>query len=131
MVGDEGNLIPHYFCIRAATMMDSVEVQLARMDERMGMILSDLEEAKERRRDQYIWNETIKGSLSVLNGRLANVEASVSKSEPTLQDFIKIKHEVAGAGKLGRWVWAAAGAAIGVIATSRGFILHVLGYNPT
>jgi len=109
----------------------SVEVQLARMEERMEIILADLAEAKERRREQYVWNETIKGSLAVLNGRLANVESSMSEAKPTLAEFTRMKHEVNGAGKLGKWVWAIAGAAIGAIATSRGFILHMLGYNPS
>lgn len=31
-------------------------------------------------------------------------------SEPTIEEFIAIKHKVSGAGIFGKWVWSLAGA---------------------
>lgn len=109
---------------------EAIEVQLARMDEHMKMILSDLDEAKKLRKDQYEYNADIKIELERVNSRLSNLERSIAESEPTLKEFVKYKSEVIGAGKLGKWIWAGAGALIGAIAASRGFILHLLGLGP-
>ncbi|AWY08127.1 hypothetical protein HOT48_gp112 [Klebsiella phage ZCKP1] len=45
-----------------------------------------------------------------LSTRLKRVEESITKSEPTIEEFITIKHKVAGAGIFGKWAWAVAGA---------------------
>lgn len=50
---------------------------------------------------------------------LARLEDSLAKSEPSIEEFITIKHKIAGAGIFGKWVWAGAGAIIGVLATAR------------
>ena len=50
---------------------------------------------------------------------LARLEDSLAKSEPTIEEFITIKHKVAGTGIFGKWVRAGAGAIIGVLAAAR------------
>ena len=47
-------------------------------------------------------------SLQKMEGRLKNVEDSFAKSEPTIEEFITIKHKVAGAGVFGKWAGAGA-----------------------
>lgn len=50
---------------------------------------------------------------------LSRLEDSLAKSEPTIEEFITIKHKVAGAGIFGKCSWDVAGAIIGVLAAAR------------
>lgn len=49
-------------------------------------------------------------SMGDLSTRLKRVEESITKSEPAIEEFITIKHKVAGAGIFGEWARAVAGA---------------------
>ena len=74
------------------------------------------------RQDREKLEETLvelRDSINDIGNRLKNVEDSLAKSEPTIEEFITIKHKVAGAGIFGKWVWAGAGAIIGVLAAAR------------
>lgn len=94
-------------------------VSLARLEERLRNIFENqTREAREREKME----ESIKKlseSMGDLSIRLKRVEESITKSEPTIEEFITIKHKVAGAGIFGKWVWAGAGAIIGVLAAAR------------
>lgn len=94
-------------------------VTLARLEERLRNIFENqTREAREREKME----ESIKKlseSMGDLSIRLKRVEESITKSEPTIEEFITIKHKVAGAGIFGKWVWAGAGAIIGVLAAAR------------
>lgn len=61
----------------------------------------------------------LRDSINDIGNRLKNVEDSLAKNEPTIEEFITIKHKVVGAGIFGKWVWAGAGAIIGVLAAAR------------
>ena len=74
------------------------------------------------RQDREKLEETLaelRDSINDIGNRLKNVEDSLAKNEPTIEEFITIKHKVVGAGIFGKWVWAGAGAIIGVIAAAR------------
>lgn len=74
------------------------------------------------RRDREKLEETLvelRDSINDIGNRLKNVEDSLAKNEPTIEEFITIKHKVVGAGIFGKWVWAGAGAIIGVLAAAR------------
>ena len=74
------------------------------------------------RQDREKLEETLgelRDSINDIGNRLRNVEDSLAKNEPTIEEFITIKHKVAGAGIFGKWVWAGAGAIIGVLAAAR------------
>lgn len=94
-------------------------VTLARLEERLRNIFENqTREAMEREKME----ESIKKlseSMGDLSTRLKRVEESITKSEPTIEEFITIKHKVTGAGIFGKWVWAGAGAIIGVLAAAR------------
>lgn len=94
-------------------------VTLARLEERLRNIFENqTRESREREKME----ESIKKlseSMGDLSIRLKRVEESITKSEPTIEEFITIKHKVAGAGIFGKWVWAGAGAIIGVLAAAR------------
>lgn len=95
------------------------EVMLARLDERLRTIFENQNrEAKSREKLE----ESIKQLQETMQNfytRLERVEESITKSEPTIEEFITIKHKVVGAGIFGKWVWAAAGAIIGILAATR------------
>lgn len=74
------------------------------------------------RQDREKLEETLvelRDSINDIGNRLKNVEDSLAKNEPTIEEFIAIKHKVVGAGIFGKWVWAGAGAIIGVLAAAR------------
>lgn len=74
------------------------------------------------RQDRGKLEETLvelRDSINDIGNRLKNVEDSLAKNEPTIEEFITIKHKVVGAGIFGKWVWAGAGAIIGVLAAAR------------
>lgn len=74
------------------------------------------------RQDREKFEETLgqlKDSITKMDNRLKNVEESLAKNEPTIEEFITIKHKVVGAGIFGKWVWAGAGAIIGLLAAAR------------
>lgn len=74
------------------------------------------------RQDREKLEETLaelRDSINDIGNRLKNVEDSLAKNEPTIEEFITIKHKVVGAGIFGKWVWAAAGVIIGILAAAR------------
>jgi len=103
---------------------ESVEVQIARMDERLVMIIGDMKEARESRKEQYESTEALSGKITKLDSRVANVESSFAAAKPTIEEFIAVKHKVIGAGAAGKWLWVACGALIGMIAASREAVFH-------
>jgi len=88
------------------------------------MISSDLKEAKESRKSQYESTEALRGQISKMDGRVANVEQSLAAAKPTIDEFISVKNKVIGAGAIGKWLWVACGVLIGVIASSREAVFH-------
>lgn len=78
------------------------------------------------RKDREKLEETLaelRDSINDIGNRLKNVEDSLAKNEPTIEEFITIKHKVVGAGIFGKWVWAAAGAILSLLVAARKEIL--------
>lgn len=98
---------------------ESIEVQVARMDERYTHILRELTEAKEARKVQYEVMEELAKTVALLKAQLQVVEASLQQQAPTIEEFITIKHKVVGAGVMGKWVWACGGVLITFLFNSR------------
>lgn len=100
-------------------MSESTEAQMARLDERLKSIFAELESARDGRKQQYESLEKLGRSLLTIEGRVVNVENSLAKASPTLDEFIVIKHKVIGAGILGKWLWVAGGSLLGFIFAMR------------
>lgn len=100
-------------------MTEPTDVLLARLEERFKTMF----ENQERERNDRVKLENsitnLRDSVTEVSNRLKNVEESLAKNEPTIEEFITIKHKVAGAGIFGKWVWAGAGAIIGILAAAR------------
>jgi len=103
-----------------------MEVQLARMDERMQTMVEEMRLSRESRTKLHTSIDQMNVSVSKLDGRVAGVEASLASAQPTIQEFITIKHKVVGAGALGKWLWIAGGALLGAVAVSREHIINFL-----
>lgn len=98
---------------------ESLEVQLARVDERLNLVLKELEASKTSREKQYSAMEQLKLSLHDIGQRMENVESKLASTEPTIKEFVNIKNKVAGAGAVGKWLWMLLGVVLGAIVTGR------------
>lgn len=94
------------------------------MDERWKRVEQEMEHSGTARKAQYQANEDLNLEIKALGGRLGNVEKALATAEPTIQEFITIKHKVVGAGALGKWLWAAGAVLIGWAYGAREHLLH-------
>ena len=101
---------------------ESTEVQLARLQEQMKIVLEELHSAKDGRKAQY-------EQMSEISNRLQKVESSLANQAPTIEEFITIKHKVVGAGLMGKWIWLAAGGLITFVYSNREALASWLAKN--
>lgn len=99
--------------------IEPLEIQMARLQEQLKAVITTLSEDREDRKKTDKSLTDISKTVTNLDRRLENVEHQLLQNEPTIQDFIRIKHQVQGAGKLGRLVWFVGGALIAGLFTSR------------
>ena len=102
---------------------ESVEVRIARMEERMGFLARDAEEASKARKSQYEATAAVQSSVDELTRSVQLVTDTLAGQKPTIEEFITIKHKVVGAGKLGRWLWIAGAFLLGTAANLREHLL--------
>lgn len=98
---------------------ESLEVQIARFDERLRRLLEETELARDGRKQQYEKLELISQNVALLETRVKGVEDGLNRASPTIDEFLVIKHKVVGAGLLGKWVWAFGGGLLSTLAFSR------------
>lgn len=98
---------------------ESLEVQLARLDERNKMILMSMENNQRETRESREQMKEAFESLRAIDSRLERLEGSFATSQPTLDEFRKVKHKLMGAGFLGRWVWVVLTGTLGLLYTMR------------
>lgn len=98
---------------------ESVEAQLARQDERWRLIQEEMREAKLARKGQYEQIDALQTTVQLLSAKVSAVETSLAKANPTIEEFITIKHKVTGAGAAGKYIWAIGAATLTFIAASR------------
>ena len=102
---------------------ESLEVQLARLDERNKMILMNMENSQ---RDAKEAREHLKEafeSIRSIDSRLERLEGSFATTQPTINEFRAVKHKILGAGILGRWVWVALTGILGLLYAVREHII--------
>lgn len=91
---------------------ESVEVQLARLEERLKTIFEMLERERDNKTAIYDELKSLGKGMTSIEGRVENVEGKLTQQAPTIEEFITIKHKVVGAGIAGKWTWAIAGGLI-------------------
>ncbi|AHI60143.1 hypothetical protein Ea92_82 [Erwinia phage Ea9-2] len=109
-------------------MSDNVEiqVQMARLDERLRIISEGLIQDRESRKQQYERAESLNTTMNAMDNRVKSIEESLARNAPTIEEFITIKHRVVGAGMMGKWVWVFVGGLLGIIFTMRMEIIRWL-----
>lgn len=100
-------------------MSEPLEVQFARLEERLKTIFETMERERTSRLDIHKELQSINHGMTTLGHRVGNVESSLANSAPTIEEFITIKHKMVGAGMMGRWVWAIAGGVIAFLWSAR------------
>lgn len=98
---------------------ESLEVKIARLDERLQRLLDESELAREGRKQQYEKLEQVNQTVTQLESRVKGVEDGLTKASPTIDEFVNIKMKVQGAGIVGKWVWALGGTLLGALSVSR------------
>ena len=106
---------------------DVNDLQLARLEERLNQVLQGMAQDRESQKQQYEKTEELAQSITKLDGRMGQVEQSLTQQAPTIEEFITIKHKVVGAGIAGKWVWAIASGLITFIWTAKKEIAAWLG----
>ena len=99
-------------------MTESLEVQYARLDERLKSLLKMMEASASAQTE-------MSDSLANITFRVRNVEASLAKNAPTIDEFITIKHKVVGAGALGKWLWGVGALLIGWVFGAKDIIARI------
>lgn len=104
---------------------ESNAIQLARIDERMKMLMDKMEENHESHLRTRAWMGQVDRTLNDISTRVSSVESSIAKNAPSLEELIAIKHKVVGAGMAGRWLWIGLGALLTFILTTSGLRQHL------
>lgn len=92
---------------------ESTAVQMARIEERMKIIIEGLAQDRISRKEQYEKMEELSQTLTSVDGRVKTVEESLKQQAPTIEEFITIKHKVVGAGMAGKWIWVVLAGLVG------------------
>lgn len=106
--------------------VEPTEIQLARLDERMKVLLDRMEENHQSHIKTRAWMGQVDRTLGEINHRVGSVETSLANSAPTIAEFMAIKHKVIGAGLAGKWLWMGLGAVLGLIVSAREQIVRLL-----
>jgi len=107
-------------------MKESPEVQIARLDERLNVLIDWLESDQQNKKDLHRWMGSVDISMERMSARLENVERSLASTAPTINEFVTLKNKVIGAGALGKWVWAGAAALLTWIYSIREHLFDLL-----
>ena len=110
--------------------MESTEIQLARLDERMKMLLDRMEENHESHVKTRAWMGQVDRTLGEITHRVANVEASLASSKPTIDEFTAMKHKVVGAGWAGKYLWMALGAVLTLMVSAKEYLIRFFSGGP-
>lgn len=105
-------------------MPESHDTQIARLDERLTSIMVLMRESREAFKLHQDLVKEISTSLAHVGHRVENVEHSLAKASPTIDEFINIKHKIQGAGILGKWLWVALGFLVGTVYSMRETLFH-------
>lgn len=107
--------------------MEPIEVQMARFQEQMKTLIAGNNEARESRKEQYRATETIRQDIQNLSNRMDGLEKQFAKHSPTLEEFVRVKTQVQGAGILGKWLWLIGGFVLSAVVFLREKIIQMFG----
>jgi len=98
------------------------------MEREMGKVLAKLEsienemhDAKEARGKVYERIEATNQKVDHLGWRMDALEKTMNSQAPTIAEFLTYKEQVKGAGRLGKFLWAAGGLILGAAVSVSGW----------
>lgn len=104
-------------------MTASVETQLALLSHKVTQAVDGMTRV-ERSQEELTKSQSELGlqtgqQLFAFNARLEAMDARLSAASPTIDEFIRFRQRIQGAGILGKWLWISVGALIGLLASAR------------
>lgn len=100
--------------------MDEVHVTLilSKFDEINRTLAEDRRDSSDSRRRMCERQDQIAQSLAAMGNRVDGLEKSVNSMSPTVAEYLEVKSQVRGAGRLGKLLWFLGGlilsAAVGI-----------------
>jgi len=88
-------------------MSESSEVLLARQGERLQVIQEWLAEDRKDKKELGKRVEQILTMLTSIENRVQILEETTKEHAPVFEEIVQLKHEIAGAKKVTRWLWVA------------------------
>ena len=88
-------------------MSESSEVLLARQGERLQVIQEWLAEDRKDKKELSRQVDQILKMLTSIENRVQILEETTKEHAPVFEEIVKLKHEIAGAKKVTRWLWVA------------------------
>lgn len=101
---------------------ENLAIQTARIEERLKIVLEEIQEAAASRKQQYRSMEEMRLSIQSISHRVEAVETTLTKNAPALSEYTEIKNKIIGAGLFGKWIWMAAGALLGFAISVKGLL---------
>lgn len=86
-------------------MSESPEIQTARLEERLKAIQEILNENRMDTKELYDKVEQVLTMLGNIESRVKILEKQIEEHSPMFDEFTQLKHEVAGAKRVMRWIW--------------------------
>lgn len=107
-------------------MSEQLEVQIARMQERMIHFIDGFDEHKQTTKDME--QEVLKISVwcRAQDRRMDALEQQFADASPTISEFITLKQQAIGAGRLGKALWVTGGVLIGAAYYMREKLLSLI-----
>lgn len=97
-------------------MTTSLEAMVGKLSGQVELLLVRDDKAESNRKALYEKVEEVAKDVQAVNLRLTAAELAITENEPTIREFITIKHKVQGAGTLGKWLWGIGGVILGFAA---------------
>ena len=88
-------------------MIESPEVQAARLDERLKSIQNMLQQNQVSSKELHNKAEQLYTLLMNIDNRVRVLEEQVKEQSSMYEEFTQLKHEVTGARRIMRWIWFA------------------------
>ena len=88
-------------------MIESPEVQAARLDERLKSIQNMLQQNQVSSKELHNKVEQLYTLLMNIDNRVRVLEEQVKEQSSMYEEFTQLKHEVTGARRVMRWIWFA------------------------
>lgn len=105
----------------------SVETQLAVLSLKMTQAIEGMlrieKSQEELTKSQSELSFQTGQQLFQFNAKLEVMDTRLSAASPTIDEFMRLRQRIQGAGILGKWLWISVGAVIGILASARQAIL--------